>query len=55
MNESENQTQHGSARLSPDIYRRRQMLVGLVAVSILMVVILTIQALGSDSSGVSGS
>jgi hypothetical protein len=54
MNESENQTQHGSVRLSPDIYRRRQMLVGLAVVAILMVVIFTIQALGSDSSGVSG-
>jgi hypothetical protein len=54
MNEFENQTQHGSVRLSPDIYRRRQMLVGLAVVAILMVVIFTIQALGSDSSGVSG-
>ena len=51
MNESENQTQHGSVRLSPDIYRRRQMLVGLAVVAIAMVVIFTIQALGSDSSG----
>lgn len=60
MNESENQTQHGSVRLSPDIYRRRQMLVGLAVVGIVMAVIFTIQALGSgssgsDSSGVSGS
>jgi hypothetical protein len=54
MNESENQTQQGPVRLSPDIYRRRQMLVGLAVVAILMVVIFTIQALGSDSSGVSG-
>jgi hypothetical protein len=54
MNEFENQTQHGSVRLSPDIYRSRQMLVGLAVVAILMMVIFTIQALGSDSSGVSG-
>lgn len=54
MNDLENQSQHGSVRLSPDIYRRRQMLAGLAAVAILMVVILTIQAFNSDSQVVSG-
>jgi hypothetical protein len=55
MSESENEIKYHSTRLSPDIYRRRRMLAGLGVVAILLAVVLTIQALSSDTRQVSGS
>lgn len=54
MSESENEPGLHPVRLSPEVYRRRQMLAGLGLVAILMTVILSIQALSSDSRQVSG-
>jgi hypothetical protein len=55
MSESENEIKSHSTRLPSNIYRRRQTLAGLGVVAILMAVILTIQALTSDTGQVSGS
>lgn len=55
MSESENEIKSHSTRLPSNIYRRRQTLAGLGVVAILMAVILTIQALNSDTGQVSGS
>lgn len=55
MSGSENEIEHRPTRVSPEVYRRRQMLVGLSVVTIVMAVILTIQALNTDSRQVSGS
>lgn len=54
MSESENEPGRHQVRLSPEVYRRRQMLAGLGVVAILMTVVLSIQALSSDSRQVSG-